>query len=167
MRNWIIYLVAVLMVFFATNVYAQECGDSCGEIVPVETSSEVYDTEITNDSGNVVYIITNGGDVSGITIGESGNDVGSEEEQAEPIKPQVEYGTVNDSWWTGVVIMNPNNETKTGILKLNSQFFNITVQPGEPLTFSLEEWAPNNGTERFTISLWSEDLYLDVLLGRK
>lgn len=166
-----ILIFILFIVFISTNVYGDSIcrgnSESCqNEMIPIETESVTYDTEIINESGNVVYIITNGGDVSGINIGMN-DDTESEEEET-PIKPQVKYGTASEKWWTGVVIMNPSNEIKSGLLKLNNQYYNVTVTPGAPLTFNLINWVPQgNNQNQYTISLWSNDLYIDVVIDKK
>src|SRR6056297_760215 len=94
-------IVILICIFIPGMALAQSC-DDCGqsEIVPIETTSQ----EFVNESGNIIYIVTEGGDVSGINIGSQTEPEGEEaaEEEAEPIRPQVKYGAISNSWWTGI-----------------------------------------------------------------
>ena len=153
-------IVILICIFIPAMVSAQSC-DDCGqsEIVPIETTSQ----EFVNESGNIIYIVTEGGDVSGINIGtQTEPEKEAAKEEAEPIKPQVKYGAISGSWWTGIAICNPYDVTKTGMLKINNQYFNVSVTPGAPLTFNLTDWVGGDG--QYTVSLWAEDLMLDVIL---
>lgn len=169
--TWLLVLLGIFMMMSIPAISQGVC-DECGtsqEVVPVETSSvdTTYDTEIINESGNVVYIITEGGDVSNIKIGgsvEPEEPAEETEEQGETIEPQCTYGVLSDKWWTGIVIHNPYGETKTGLLKIGNKMFNITAPAGgNPIVFNIDEWVSNEG--RYTISLWSEYLVLEAIIG--
>jgi len=149
-------VLVIILFLFVPVLYAQDC-----TMEPIENTQ--YGAAVTNEAGNVVYIVDNDGEVN-VTVGQAAED--EEVDAEEEIAPQVAYGVSSDTWWTGVAILNPSTETKTGVLKIGSQYYNLTVPSGAPLTFNLGDWVAGNNTQ-YTISLYSNDLYLEVIRGQK
>lgn len=154
------YLMTVFILLF-TPVFV--CAQSCGTVEPIQNTQ--YGAAVTNEDGNVIYIVDNAGEVS-ITMGQQDPE---EPQQTEPteeeVKPQVAYGVVSNSWWTGVAVSNPSNETRSGILKIGAQYYNITVPAAAPMTFLLADWVVGRNTQ-YVVSLYSDDLYLEVIRGQ-
>ncbi len=152
-------IIGLIIVFIPAMGFAQ---DSCGTIEPVDNSIQ-HGGAVTNEGGDTVYIVENSGEV---TVGLPENQNQNQEELAngkKEVEPIVEYGVSSDSWWTGVAILNPTDETQSGILKINSQYFNLTVPPAKPLTFQLSEWVRNKKSNQFCISLYAKNLDMTVI----
>src|SRR6056297_1348123 len=101
-------VLVIILFLFVPVLYAQDC-----TMEPIENTQ--YDAAVTNEAGNVVYIVDNDGEVS-VTVGQAAED--EEVDAEEEIAPQVAYGVSSDTWWTGIAVLNPSEETKTGVLKV-------------------------------------------------
>lgn len=149
-----VFIVLLGVLFLSGQMAFCETG---GEITPVHNDNLVDNSVvIDNESGVVYYIVSGGGDIS-IVSGPGSGFEDEEPEEESVIKPQVTYGVVSDLWVSGIAICNPYDSVRSGLLKIGSMYFTVSVNANDSVIMSLSEQV---GPGKYVISLISEDLVL-------